>query len=286
MGIITSIDAALGSVARHDIPSGSFVRQSDLLTGAIEPAAPTLQKPATQKPAREVIENSQAPRAVGGLHYVATQETQSPQTSTATVVGDRPSITRFIPAGHTAFAIPWNRIYGGEHLQIGDSIDLLASYSLENENEEEETETRPDGTKIVRKRNSLAPRKTERTWEESFGFRGEPWFVASGATVVGPVGFPAPASALRALGDPASRESDNRNQDGIKNSGPAIIIAVDEQDVESVAAALATKRALFTVAFHAQSDQQATVQAGMKQIALAPENIDAYQSFDEKSLER
>lgn len=293
LGIVSSIEGALGSVARHDIPSGSFVRQSDLLTGAIEPTAPAPQKPASQnpasqQPAREVIENSQSPRPVGS-HFVTTTEPQlvtttepqSPQTGNATVVGDRPSVTRFIPAGRTAFAIPWNRIYGGEHLQIGDSIDLLASYSLESEDEEEETETRADGTKIVRKKNSLATRKTERTWDESFGFRGEPWFVASGATVVGPVGFPAPASALRALGEPASRESENGNRDGIKNTGPAIIIAVDEQDVESIAAALATKRALFTVAFHAQSDLQTTVPAGMKQIALAPEHIDAFQTFDE-----
>ncbi len=276
LGIVTSLNEALGSIVRHDIPSGSFVRQSDLLQGAVEPAMPP-----AQKPNREVIENTHAPRPTDGSHFVVTQEPSTAQTRTATVVGDRPSITRFIPAGRTAFAIPWNRIYGGEHLQIGDSIDLLASYSLESEDEEEETETRADGTKIVRKKNSLATRKTERTWEESFGFRGEPWFVASNATVVGPVGFPAPASALRALEDPALRGSENRNEDGIKNSGPAIIVAVDEQDVESVAAAMATKRALFTVAFHAQSDQQTPLPAGLKQIALAPEHIDAYQLFDE-----
>ncbi len=34
LGIITTIDAALGVVAKHDIPSGSFVRQSDLFVGS------------------------------------------------------------------------------------------------------------------------------------------------------------------------------------------------------------------------------------------------------------
>lgn len=195
----------------------------------------------------------------------------------ATVV----SITRFIPAGRTAFAIPWNRIYGGEHLQIGDSIDLLASYSLESEDEEEETETRPDGTKITRKKNSLATRTTERSWEESFGFRGEPWFVASQATVVGPVGFPAPASAMRALAEQATRGNTNSDQNGPMSSGPAIIIAVDELDVESIAAAMATKRALFTVAFHPENDALKTASPKMKRIVLAPEHIDAYETFDE-----
>lgn len=278
LGIVTSLDEALGSVARHDIPSGSFVRQSDLLSSALEPAMPPVPKSK-----REVSEALSPLRTSDGARFVATQGPQDPPPSTATAVGDRPSITRFIPAGRTAFAIPWNRIYGGEHLQIGDSIDLLASYSLESEDEEEETETRPDGTKIVRKKNSLATRKTERTWEESFGFRGEPWFVASQATVVGPVGFPAPASAMRALGEQATRGNANANQNGPASSGPAIIVAVDELDVESIAAAMATKGALFTVAFHPENDHIISTSREMKRIALAPEHIDAYQTLTENN---
>ena len=281
-GILTSLEGVLGSVARHDIPTGSFVRQSDLLNGALQPTTPKIGSRPPQ-----VSDSNFRLQGPDSTRYVATQSPtdQSANTAqpanTATTVGDRTAITRFIPAGRTAFAIPWNRIYGAEHLQIGDSIDLLASFSLESNDDGEETETRPDGTKIVRKRNSIATRKTERTWEDSFGFRGEPWFVASDATVVGPVGFPAPASAMRALGDPAVRAVNNANNMVSAGSGPAVIIAVDARDVESFASALAAKGALFTIAFHAEEDVNRPAPDGMKRIAISPEQIAAYEVFSE-----
>ena len=270
LGIVTSLDEALGSVARHDIPSGSFVRQSDLLTGALEPAIPP-----APKSKGEVSETPNPFRTSDGTRLVAMQGPQDPPPSTATAVGDRPSITRFVPAGRTAFAIPWNRIYGGEHLQIDDSIDLLASYSLEIEQQIKETETRPDGTVIVRDLTSLLPKKTDRTSGESFAFRGEPWFVATEAIVIGPVGFPAPASAMRALGEQSGRNGVGDNQKGPTSSGLAIIVSVDERDLEAVSAVLATKNATFTIAFHAESDSSRPVPAGMKRIALVPEKMPA-----------
>lgn len=276
LGIVTSLDEALGSVARHDIPSGSFVRQSDLLSSALEPAMPPVPKSKG-----EVSETPNPFRTSDGARLIAMQGPQDPPASTATAVGDRPSITRFVPAGRTAFAIPWNRIYGGEHLQIGDSIDLLASYSLEIEQQIKETETRPDGTVIVRDLTSLLPKKTDRTSGESFAFRGEPWFVATEAIVIGPVGFPAPASAMRALGEQATRGTANTNQSGPTSTGPAIIVSVDERDLEAVSAVLATKDATFTIGFHSESDSNRPVPVGMKRIALVSERLPAFELLAE-----
>jgi hypothetical protein len=213
MDIITALDEALGAIAKHDIPAGHFLRRSDLLSGP----------PGQSKPPQNISLQGDSTRSTdlrrGNQTYLVAampQDThqhggQAARSSTAdavpsaTAVGDRPAITRFVPPGRTAFAIPWNRVYGSEHLQIGDEIDLMASFSLESNEEEEETETRSDGTVIVRKTESLAVRKTQRTWGESFGFRAEPWFVATDAIVIAPVGFPAPASALRVLGEQLNR---------------------------------------------------------------------------------
>ncbi len=274
--IATSLDDLLGAVARHDIPAGSFLRRSDLLKSQS-------QKQNEVSPQDDNASKSRLPRYVTTAHEPSTTAVSSTQadeefSSRATVVGDRPAVTSFIPPGRTAFAVPWNRLYGAEHLQIDDHIDLLASFSLESEEEEEETETRPDGTKIVRKRTDVATRETLRTWDESFGFRSEPWFVATDAIVIGPVGFPAPAAAQRALGNEL-----NRGVAGAGESGPSgmpLLIAVDDRDVELVAAALATKRALFTPAFHGKDDD-APAPAGMKKVAVAAQDISAFESFGE-----
>lgn len=264
IGAIASIDDALGAIARQDIPAGRYLRHSDLLKGpprrSQEASPPTL-----------------LPSDVSML-----QQT-TPAAPSATAVGDRPAITTFIPPGRTAFAIPLNRIYGAEHLQIGDSIDLLASFSLERLRDEEETETRTDGTVIVRKSEALTPRTTQRTWEETFGNRAEPWFVASDAIVVAPVGFPAPAAALRAIeaaGGNLRGGSTTGAGDG-QLDGPPVIVAVENRDVEAVAAALATRDALFTVAFHASESGDAS--GRQKVIAIAPESIAAYEELNETS---
>ena len=270
IGAITSLDDALGAITRQDIPTGHYLRQSDLLKGP----------PTNTPPASDTLEANQGRdlRHSDGNTYVAMFQQPAPVASApaATAVGDRPAITRFIPAGRTAFAIPLNRIYGAEHLQIGDTIDLMASYSLERLQDEEETETRPDGTVIVRKSESLTPRTTLRSWEESFGNRAEPWFVASDAIVVAPVGFPAPAAALRAIEQ--SGDVNNRRNSGVGFDGPPIIIAVVSRDVESMATAMATRDALFTVAFHASEANELPPQR--KTIAVAPESLDAFTELD------
>lgn len=273
IGAITSINDALGSIVRQDIPAGRYLRNSDLLSGPPTPSnSPTDSIEAGYRG---------SPMTADGKRFVTMmqQPAEVAAAPSATAVGDRPAITRFIPAGRTAFAIPLDRIYGAEHLQIGDSIDLLASYSLERLRDEEETETRPDGTVIVRKSESLTPRTTQRTWEESFGNRAEPWFVASDAIVVAPVGFPAPASALRAIA--ATTNAGNNRPSTNQLDGPPVIIAVDDRDAEAVATALATRDALFTVAFHAAESVGASNTE--KVIAIAPEAIAAFSQLSENT---
>jgi len=275
-GIITSLDEAFGAVARHDIPAGRFLRKSALLSGSVKPRSAS--EPQLHPVDAGTALNRRTPIrfASDAAHRTAVQEPVAGPSSTS--VGDRPAITRFVPPGYTAFAIPWNRLYGAEHLQIGDELDLLASYSLESEDEEEEVETRPDGTKITRKRHDISTRATMRTRDESLGLRGEPWFVASDAIVVGPVGFPAPAAALRALGESANRRASGGEASSL--SGPPLMIAVDDRDVETVAAALATKNAVFSAAFH-PSERDDIADAATKRIAIAAQDIAAYEQMSD-----
>ena len=272
-GIITSLEEALGAVARHDIPAGRFLRKSDLLSESIKPRS-----------AGSWHGKQPRGRAVHPAFQLASKSTrltalQEPAAGPApTTVGDRPAITRFVPPGHTAFAIPWNRLYGAEHLQIGDELDLLASYTLESEDEKEEVETRPDGTVITRKRHDTSTRETMRTWDESLGLRGEAWFVASDAIVVGPVGFPAPAAAQRTLGENARRQATGGNANSL--SGPPLLIAVDDRDVETTAAALATQGVLLTAAFHPSAEGTAA-EPGTRRIAIAAQHIAAYEQLSD-----
>ncbi|MGE3775869.1 MAG: SAF domain-containing protein, partial [Pirellulaceae bacterium] len=275
-GIITSLDEALGAIARHDIPAGRFLRKSDLLSKSIKPrSARSSQVESTDARTRRAT-YSAFRLLTSSAHLTSLQGPAAGPTPTT--VGDRPAITRFVPPGYTAFAIPWNRVYGAEHLQIGDELDLLASYSLESEEEEEEVEKRPDGTVVTRKRHDIATRGSVRTWDESLGLRGEPWFVASDALVVGPVGFPAPAAALRAVGENANRQATGGNANSL--SGPPLLIAVDDRDVETVAAALATQRVLFTAAFH-PSVENTEAEPGTKRIAIAAQDIAAYEQLSD-----
>ena len=304
MDIATSLDDLLGAVAKHDIPAGSFLCRRDLLKSQAQKQNQPVKrddgsvdfKPASSSPedqpgswqftavpsppkSGEKVPDGPTEGTFQNTS-IASQNLQADDdtSSRATVVGDRPSVTSFVPPGRTAFAIPWNRMYGAEHLQIDDHIDLLASFSLESEDEEEETETRPDGTKVVRKRTDIATRETLRTWDESFGFRSEPWFVATDAIVIGPVGFPAPAAAQRALGAELNRGTASTAESA--PSGMPLLIAVDDRDVERIAAALATKRALFTPAFHG-NDDDAVAPDGMKKVAVAAQDIDAFEAFAE-----
>lgn len=315
MGVITSLDNALGAITRHDVPAGRYLRHSDLLSGP--PNEEPTDNDTTPLDARDVVERrgfaGQAAASNGAPHATPdgtrlvtapTPETRSvshrsePRTDRQTLtmqaggdtggptpqamaVGDRPALTRFIPPGRTAFAIPWNRLYGGEHLQIGDRIDLMASFSLRSERREKETETRPDGTVIVRESDSLSPRTTERTWDESFGFRGEPWFVASDAIVIAPLGFPAPASALRELGGDLSRGRSSESGSDRNLDGPPVVVAVQDQDAEAVAAALVTDDALLTVALHPANDSLADPPRDKKRIVVTPQAVTPFEALGE-----
>lgn len=269
LGIETNVESILGTVARHDIPPGSFLRAADLLKqrAAVAPAVGDSPEAAVPAASREDWRVVRLPLV-----------TQEGGVDEATVVGDRPAITAFVPAGRTAFAIPWNRVYGAEHLQLEDHIDLLASWSLESDEEQEETETRPDGTRIVRRRSDQAQRSTLRTQEDSLGYRSESWFVAADAIVIGPVGFPAPAAALRAIGGRNGESGGGVAASTAAHSGPPLLIAVEDRDVERVAAALAAKGTLFTAAYHAAVN---TVPAGQRRIAVAAQDLPEFSEFSE-----
>ncbi len=64
-------------------------------------------------------------------------------------------------------------------------------------------------------------------------------------------------------------------------NGPPIIIAVEDRDVEAVTAALATRDALFTVAFHANEEVEGTLSPDSRQIVVASEPLSPYQEFNE-----
>lgn len=276
MDIITSLDEAIGSIARHDMPAGSYLRRSDILSGP-----PTRKSPPATAPDDRKTTGSH-PVSSSGQHWVHYVQEADETANSATAVGERPSITRYIPAGRTAFAIPWNRIYGSEHLQIGDEIDLMVSFTLESMEEREETETRSDGTVVVRKSDSIGTRETQRTWDESFGFRAEPWFVATDALVIAPVGFPAPASAMRSLGNELTRRASGSGAPS-RMDGPPVILAVEDRDVEAFAAALASRDALFTVAFHSDAISQEKLEPGTKRIVVTSVPLQPFQEFHENA---
>ncbi len=145
MKVITSVGDALGAITRQDIPAGRYLRHSDLLKGP--PQRETEAPAELVSPDRLDVSAPQERRSpVEHRTLVYTQQPDSAAVApSATAVGDRPAITTFIPAHRTAFAIPLNRIFGAEDLQIGDAIDLLARYALKRLRNEDEMEKCPDG---------------------------------------------------------------------------------------------------------------------------------------------
>jgi len=274
LGIITSIDQLVGVVVKHDIPKGSVITQADLLRA---PASPTPESPGSD------LQTGVGPRR-GEFRFVA-QRGNDPEAAPdaapsndrqprPNVVGDTPNIARFIPEGHRAVAIPWNRLYGAEHLQIGDTVDLSVSYSLQYEAETREQERQPDGTVIERTIKRRLHEPTERTYDETLGFRGEPWFAALNAKVIGPVGFPPPSAATRFLGE-ALFNGDSSTE---AFSGPPVVFAIEPKDREAVSAALATENAFFAIVIH-PPEEGVNPPQGWKRIVLAPEGIPAYESL-------
>lgn len=289
LAIITSVDELVGKVVKHDIPKGSFITEADLL------ASPDSTLPKSKSvPRKEAGRNSN----VGRVQFVAQNQSQpersepedprasSPvgQKARPNIVGEVPSISRFVPPGHKAVAIPWNRLYGAEHLQIGDVVDLTVSYSLQYEAETKETERRPDGTVINRTVKRRAHEPSERTYDETLGFRGEPWFAALNAKVIGPVGFPPPSAATRFLGGSLYQKS--TTGDAVKFSGPPLVFAVEEKDEEAVSAALASKDAVLAVVVHPSGTTESSVPQGWKRIVLAPEGISAFVGLSISHLEQ
>lgn len=281
-GLVTSIEEALGGVARHDIPAGSFIRKQDLLltrdqrrkvqadTDSLASALP--DDPAMAPPARQRVADNQQ---VVAYKPVVQDPPTRPQ-----VIGDRPAITRFLPEGMSVMALPWSKLYGAEQLQIDDRIDLFASYSLKREGKLTEQETRPDGTVIVREKWDSLSSQTLRTLEETFHGRGESWFVATDAIVIGPLGFPVPAAARRTLLE--DRGGDEARSESSAGTGPALLLAVSDRDVERVAAALATQDVQFTIAMRGD-DQPASVPPGKKRIVVAPQKANAFDVFNERT---
>ena len=180
-------------------------------------------------------------------------------------------------------AIPWNRLYGAEHLQIDDTVDLTVSYSLQYEVESKEQERKPDGTVIERTVKRRANEPTERTYDETLGFRGEPWFAALDAKVIGPVGFPPPAAATRFLGESLFGQSTSPDPDS--PSGPPIVFAIEERDLEAMSAAVATENATFSVIVH-PAEGETPLPAGWKRIVLAPEGLLAFEELTNTDLEQ
>ncbi|GIW98526.1 MAG: hypothetical protein KatS3mg111_1859 [Pirellulaceae bacterium] len=272
LGIVRSLQDALGAVARHDIPAGSFIRYADLLNGSLSeapPSSPSAENRAAadrDAPFRFVSQPREPP-------VMISQSNSSPLEG-ASVVGDRPAITEFLPPGRFAVAVPWKLLYGAEHLQIEDHVDLLATYPLERKQSVNRTATRGDNTVVNSEYEDFVLRATDRTRSESLGARGEPWLVATDAIVVGPVGYPAPAAALRAIGAEQNSAGTDTPQ-----SGPAILLAVDSRDVESLATALNTAEVQFSVAFRPRT--AAAMPPGFKRIAVAPVELAAFELFSD-----
>ena len=267
LGLTLNVEGMLGAVARHDIPAGSFVRQNDLLKSR-----------RNQEPSDAL--STEDPRAdVPQITRWQTTAFPIPQQEEggANIVGDRPAITSFIPPGRIAIAVPWNRIFGSEHLQIDDRLDLLASYPLERNRNVNERQTDSQQNVVTKEFDEYVSRGTDRTRDESLAARGEPWFIATNAIVVGPVGFPPPNAAMRVIGN-ATQRPQAAGATGV--SGPAILLAIDTRDLESLVTVLNTPDALLSVAFRTRESSQ-SIPAGFRQIAVAPVAIPAYSEFSD-----
>ncbi len=264
----------LGSVAKHDIPKGSFVSDQDLLSTPQETqdVDPTVQTRDPQNNNYRFASQVQATKS-------NPEGNQAP-----TIIGERPGITAFIPPGRKAVTVPWNRIYGAEHLQIGDRLDLTVSYALESEAREAGM-TSADGspTTSPSRRAASFRRETRRGWDETLGERAEPWFAAIDAIVIGPVGFPPPAAAARFLGEALYGPSDPGANRGRQLSGPPIVLAIETRDVVAVTAALATKDAMFTALFHSDVSEPSP-SGSERQVVFAPTAIDAGQLLTPDAL--
>lgn len=288
LGVITSVEQLVGMVVKHDIPKGSFLTQADLLTAPQPPAdgkdtdPPELESSADQNKTAQVqfISQQEADAPADEIDTPPTDTSPRNTRPRPHIVGEVPGISKFVPPGYKAVAIPWNRLYGAEHLQIGDVVDLTVTYALHYETESHEQERKPDGTVIERKVQRRANEPTQRTYEETLGFRGEPWFAALGARVIGPVGYPPPSAATRFLGDALSQVTNETST----ATGPPIMFAVDEKDLQSLNTAIGTDGARFSVIIHPATGKT-DVPEGWRRIVLAPQGISAFARLTAADLE-
>ena len=257
LGVREALSDILGSVAKHDIPKGSFVSDLDLLS-APTPARSNDQTAKRSDPTTHHFHFASQPRR---------SDTPDSDGQAPTVVGERPGITSFIPPGRQAVTVPWNRIYGAEHLKIGDRIDLTITYVLESEARAAGPPPADAST------SSQERRETRREWDETLGERAEPWFAAMDAIVIGPVGFPPPSAASRFLGESLYGQADSGN-DEQRLTGPPIVLAIEPRDVVAVAAALATKDAMFAALFHSETPDS-VADATQRRVVLSPTAIQA-----------
>lgn len=273
MNVITSVNDALGAITRQDIPAGRYLRHGDLLKG---PAADQ----GTNGTATEAIDHRPGVLA-SEAGFVSTMQQPDPPVAapSATAIGDRPAISQFVPPGMKAFAIPWNRLYGSEHVQIGDRIDLMVSYPIERIVSVTETRIDENGEPYVRTYEKIESTSSSQPAVKTFDRRGEPWFVATDAVVIGPVGFPAPPPAQRALAnaDDPNLGRGTGDRSGVRLNGSPLIVAVANMDAENFVAAIVSNEALFTVAIHADSE----IRPGTKSIAICPTTVERYEEFNE-----
>ncbi len=289
LGVVTNVAELVGTVVKHDIPKGSFITRADLLSsGRAKPRPESATAPTENAAQRQWAEaglqfvSQPAASSLPAADEPAARTAQANQ-SRPNIVGEVPGVSKFIPAGFKAVAIPWNRLYGAEHLQIEDVVDLTVTFLLEYEAETKEQERRPDGSVIERTRTERVHEPTERTYQETLGFRGEPWFAAMNARVIGPVGYPPPAAAARFLGDALYQGGGTGTGD--RDSGPPIMFAIEETDQEAISAALANERAKFAVVIHSTSGEP-TTPAGWKRIVLAPAGLAPFRRLTTAQLEQ
>lgn len=281
LSVLSTIRSIMGTVARHDIPKGCVVTGRDLRVAEASNEESNQGEASSDREARVPKKHQMFKLAAQPGPRVKPAPVEQRSAGDANFAGERPSITKFIPAGRKAVTIPWNRMYGAEHLQIGDRIDLLVSYAFEGT-----IDVRPGQTLdswIVRKTERTRGSKededdefdgsntvTFRQWNQTLGVRAEPWFAAIDAEVIGPVGYPPPTAASRFLGE--SLYSDSAPDGRSSGNGPPIVLAIDLKDLESVAAALASNGGQFMATFHAD---RKTDDPRFKKIALSTHDMPA-----------
>jgi len=256
-------------------PAADPAEEPDFVPPLDPPKKPPVAKPPVAKPPVAKPPTSRVP-----IPHIPAPKPGPAKVSGATI-HRVPSASVLTPRGYKSVAIPWNKLYGSEYLQIEDIVDITVSYALKPTTEEKKTEVRGNIVVITEGKRRLND-PTERTSAESLGNRAEPWYAAIGAKVIGPVGFPPPMEAGRFLRDERFKPTGD-DADKKKLTGPPILFAIQEKDYEAVVNALATKDALFSVLIHSGDAKAASC---LKRIVLAPSALTAFEQVTLSRLEQ